>query len=82
MPETNGKPPSVPILEFLSRARTQGMIVILFCNALALVAKFMWKDIDLTQIIMMSLAPAVAVWSSGHGAEQERKKALTPKEGE
>lgn len=66
-------------------ARILGTILTLACLASAIAARFFWENIDLTQIIMMILAPATNMISYGMGAAHSVKPVATvegrPKEG-
>ncbi len=67
--------------EFLKNpsARILGTVLTMACLICALVARFFWENIDLTQIIMMILAPATNMISYGMGAAHMGRTQEEPK---
>ena len=61
--------------EFLQNpsARLLGTILTMACLIAAIVCRAFWENIDLTQIIMMILAPATNMISYGMGAAHQEK---------
>jgi hypothetical protein len=71
------------MIEFIKNpsARILGSLLGLACLSAAILAKFMKWDIDLTQIILMILGPAMSMISYGMGAAH-MTNAIQKKEGE
>ncbi len=74
------------LLEFLSRARVIGGLLTLVVVVVGFFAKWLWRDIDYTQILLMTLSAGLSLLSYGIGAAHERSKpsdpTAQPKEGE